>query len=46
MAGIFKGLSEGATFKVKRGTTTMTFQITYAGTDADGDENVIITRIS
>jgi uncharacterized repeat protein (TIGR03803 family) len=46
IGGIFKGLSEGATFKVKRGTTTMTFQITYAGTDSDGDENVIITRIS
>jgi uncharacterized repeat protein (TIGR03803 family) len=46
IGGIFKGLSEGATFKVKRGTTTMTFQITYAGTDADGDENVIVTRIS
>jgi uncharacterized repeat protein (TIGR03803 family) len=44
--GAFKGLPEGATFKVKAGTKTMTFQITYAGTDSDGDQNVIITRIS
>jgi uncharacterized repeat protein (TIGR03803 family) len=46
ISGIFTGLPEGATFKVKRGTKTMTFQITYAGTDADGNQNVIITRIS
>jgi hypothetical protein len=32
--------------KVKKGTKTMKFQITYAGTDADGNQNVIITRIS
>jgi hypothetical protein len=28
------------------GNTTMTFQITYVGTDADGNLNVVITRIS
>jgi hypothetical protein len=46
IAGTFAGLPEGTTFKVKKGTKTMTFQLTYAGTDADGNENVIITRIS
>jgi uncharacterized repeat protein (TIGR03803 family) len=46
ISGAFRGLPEGATFKVKVGTTHMTFQITYAGTDADGNQNVIITRIS
>jgi uncharacterized repeat protein (TIGR03803 family) len=44
--GTFKGLAEGATFTVRVGTTTMTFQITYAGTDDDGSQNVILTRIS
>jgi uncharacterized repeat protein (TIGR03803 family) len=42
ISGIFKGLPEGATF----GDGAPTFQITYAGTDADGNQNVIITRIS
>jgi uncharacterized repeat protein (TIGR03803 family) len=46
VSGLFKGLAEGATFKVKKGGTTMTFQITYAGTDADGNQNVLITRLS
>jgi hypothetical protein len=46
IGGAFKGLTEGLTFKVKVGTKTMTFKITYAGTDADGKKNVIITRTS
>jgi uncharacterized repeat protein (TIGR03803 family) len=46
ISGHFAGLTEGSTFTVTESTTTMTFQITYAGTDADGDHNVIITRIS
>jgi uncharacterized repeat protein (TIGR03803 family) len=46
IAGTFKGRPEGATFTVSSGTTTMTFQITYAGTDADGNQNVVITRIA
>jgi hypothetical protein len=46
ITGIFVGLPEGSTFKVKAGAKTMKFQITYAGTDADGNQNVIITRIS
>ena len=49
ISGLFKGLAEGATFKVKvvtsRGTVQrMTFQITYVGTDTDGSQNVVITR--
>jgi hypothetical protein len=46
ISGPFTGLAEGATFTVRKGTTTMTFKITYVGTDADGNQNVIITRIS
>jgi uncharacterized repeat protein (TIGR03803 family) len=46
VSGAFKGLPEGRTFTVKSGKKTMTVQITYAGTDADGSENVLITRIS
>jgi hypothetical protein len=46
IGGAFKGLTEGATFKVKVGTKTMKFKITYAGKDADGKKNVVITRIS
>jgi uncharacterized repeat protein (TIGR03803 family) len=46
IGGAFQGLTEGATFKLKVGKKTMTFQITYAGTDADGKANVVITRIS
>jgi hypothetical protein len=46
ISGIFTGLPEGATFTVVAHGTTMTFQITYAGTDADGNQNVIVTRIS
>ena len=46
IGGAFKGLTEGLTFKVKVGTKTMKFKISYAGTDADGKKNVIITRIS
>jgi uncharacterized repeat protein (TIGR03803 family) len=49
ISGTFAGLPEGATFKRKVrsyfGWTTMTFQITYAGTDTDGNQNVLITRI-
>jgi hypothetical protein len=45
ISGTFAGLPAGATFQVKKGTTTMTFKITYTGTDADGDQNVIIKRI-
>jgi hypothetical protein len=30
-SGTFKGLTEGATFTVKKGSNTMTFQITYVG---------------
>jgi uncharacterized repeat protein (TIGR03803 family) len=44
LSGTFAGLPEGATFKVKVGSKTMTFQITYAGTDTDGGNNVVITR--
>jgi hypothetical protein len=44
--GTFKGLREGAKFKVFAAGRSMTFQITYAGTDADGNQNVIITRIA
>jgi uncharacterized repeat protein (TIGR03803 family) len=46
ISGTFAGLPEGATFKVKKGTKTMTFQITYAGRDADGSQNIILTRVS
>jgi uncharacterized repeat protein (TIGR03803 family) len=46
VSGTFAGLSEGSTFKVKSGPASMTFQITYAGIDADGGRNVIITRVS
>jgi hypothetical protein len=44
--GTFMGKGQGATFTVKKGSTTMTFQITYVGTDSDGSQNVIITRIA
>jgi hypothetical protein len=44
ISGTFAGLAEGATFTVKRGITKMTFKVTYAGTDDDGDQNVLITR--
>jgi uncharacterized repeat protein (TIGR03803 family) len=44
--GTFKGLREGAKFKVYVSGRSKTFQITYAGTDADGNQNVIITRIA
>jgi hypothetical protein len=43
--GIFAGLAEGSTFTVKVGITTMTFKISYLGSDADGSNNVVITRI-
>jgi hypothetical protein len=46
ISGNFTGLTEGATFTVKKGTSTMTFQISYVGTDGDGSHNVVITRIS
>jgi uncharacterized repeat protein (TIGR03803 family) len=44
IGGIFAGLAEGSTFTVTVGTTTMTFQVTYAGKDSDGKHNVVITR--
>jgi hypothetical protein len=44
--GTFTGLTEGATFTVKKGTTTMTFQISYVGNDGHGTNNVVITRLS
>jgi hypothetical protein len=44
IGGVFAGLSEGSTFTVTVGTTTMTFQVTYAGKDGDGKHNVVITR--
>jgi uncharacterized repeat protein (TIGR03803 family) len=43
--GTFAGLSEGSTFTVTDGGTTMTFQITYLGAGPFGNNNVIITRI-
>jgi uncharacterized repeat protein (TIGR03803 family) len=46
VSGIFKALPQGATFKVKVGARRLTFQVTYAGTDADGSQNVILTRVS
>jgi hypothetical protein len=46
IGGAFKGLTEGLTFNVKVGTKTLKFKISYAGTDADGKKNVVITRIS
>jgi hypothetical protein len=46
IGGAFAGLAEGATFTVKAGGTTMTFQITYARADDDGNQNVLITRIA
>jgi hypothetical protein len=45
ISGTFKRLPEGATLKVKEGTRTLKFQVSYLGTDADGGENVAITRI-
>jgi hypothetical protein len=44
--GVFTNLPEGATFTVKVGTTTMTFKITYVGSDSDGGNNVYVTRTS
>jgi hypothetical protein len=46
ISGDFAGLSEGSTFTVKVGNTTMTFQITYVGPGIYGDNNVVITRTS
>jgi uncharacterized repeat protein (TIGR03803 family) len=46
ISGAFAGLPEGGTFTVTVGATTMTFQITYLGAGADGNNNVSITRIS
>jgi uncharacterized repeat protein (TIGR03803 family) len=44
ISGTFAGLSEGSTFTVTDGGTTMTFQITYLGSGPFGDNNVVITR--
>jgi hypothetical protein len=46
LSGTFANLAEGATFTVTKGTATMTFQISYVGTDDDGNQNVLITRIA
>jgi uncharacterized repeat protein (TIGR03803 family) len=46
VSGVFAGLAEGSTFTVTVGTTTMTFQVTYAGKDSDGRHNVVIKRIA
>jgi hypothetical protein len=46
IGGAFRGLTQGSTFKVKVGNKRMTFKISYAGTDADGKKNVVITRVS
>jgi hypothetical protein len=43
ISGTFAGLPEGATFTVKVGTTTMTFQITYKGGTGN---DVVISRIA
>jgi uncharacterized repeat protein (TIGR03803 family) len=49
ISGTFAGLPEGATFKVKvhtiLGWRTMTFQVTYVGTDPDDSNNVLVTRV-
>jgi hypothetical protein len=45
ISGTFTRLPEGATLKVKEGTRTLKFQISYLGTDTDGDQNIIITWI-
>jgi uncharacterized repeat protein (TIGR03803 family) len=42
--GHFAHRAQGSTFKVVLGWTTMTFKITYTGTDTDDMMNVIITR--
>jgi hypothetical protein len=44
IGGSFEGLGEGNTFKVKDGATAMTFEISYRGSDDDGNQNVVITR--
>jgi hypothetical protein len=46
IVGNFAGLTEGSTFTVTAGTTTMTFQITYVWRDGDGNDNVVINRLS
>jgi hypothetical protein len=45
-AAISGTFTQGTTFTIKKGSTTMTFQISYVGSDSDGSNNVIITRIS
>jgi uncharacterized repeat protein (TIGR03803 family) len=45
ISGAFANLPEGATFTVKKGTTTMVFRISYVGSDGDGSKNVVLTRI-
>jgi uncharacterized repeat protein (TIGR03803 family) len=49
ISGTFGGLPEGATFKRKvsflEGWITMTFRVTYVGTDTDGSNNVLVKRI-
>jgi hypothetical protein len=46
ISGSFAGLPEGSTFPVTSGGTAMVFTISYVGTDADGSNNVVITRTS
>jgi uncharacterized repeat protein (TIGR03803 family) len=45
IVGDFAGLPEGAILNVKGTRRPLRFRITYAGTDADGNHNVIIKRI-
>jgi hypothetical protein len=46
IGGTFANLSQGSTFTVKKGTTSMTFGISYIGGDDDGSNNVVLNRIS
>jgi hypothetical protein len=46
ISGTFAGLAAGSSFKVTVGGTTMTFVISYTGPDGDGNQNVVITRVS
>jgi hypothetical protein len=43
ISGTFAGLAEGKTFKVKVGSTTMTFKISYVGGSGN---DVVITRVA
>jgi uncharacterized repeat protein (TIGR03803 family) len=45
IVGTFSGLPRGTTFNVLKGKRTLHFKITYVGTDTDGNQNVVITRV-